>query len=157
MVKPLYMVDSAQEGRILARVLHEAPRVPLFVVGDFNAAPWIRRMLSLKRRHNLLGSALAVPTWPSKVGMVGILIDHVHVSWKCLGGLDFFLGRRTWMKPAGAYFLCGADRGGGVTRAGDCFCRNTRLKSPCQSSVGEAVSVFLGDFSARKKGKRWLC
>lgn len=78
MVKPWQTAFSKDEEEIAHRALADAPEdQPMVLLGDFNAAPWSRRMMELERRHDLDHAPWPVATWPVRAGGLGIPIDHV--------------------------------------------------------------------------------
>ncbi|WP_121068146.1 endonuclease/exonuclease/phosphatase family protein [Chachezhania antarctica] len=80
LIKPWYLPMSLRDDRIVTRALRRAGPGPLILVGDFNAAPWSRRILDLERRNGLEHAApLPIATWPAALGPAGIPIDHALV------------------------------------------------------------------------------
>ncbi|NDV02750.1 endonuclease/exonuclease/phosphatase family protein [Pseudoroseicyclus tamaricis] len=78
MIKPWLFRYTAQEEAVVDEVLERRP--PDILMGDFNSAPWSRRMLALEREHDLRHARLPVATWPVPAGPLGIPIDHVLVG-----------------------------------------------------------------------------
>ncbi|ETX15954.1 hypothetical protein OCH239_12030 [Roseivivax halodurans JCM 10272] len=80
LVKPWYLSVAAGEASYAARILKRGPRQrPLLVVGDFNAAPWSRRVRSFEETHGLRHPPRPVGTWPASLGNFGVPIDHMLV------------------------------------------------------------------------------
>ncbi|MGZ9809235.1 endonuclease/exonuclease/phosphatase family protein [Pseudoroseicyclus sp. H15] len=81
MIKPWFFRYTADEEAAVSDLLSDWPGdLPLVVMGDFNAAPWSRRMLGFERRNGLLHARLPVASWPVPAGRAGIPIDHIMVS-----------------------------------------------------------------------------
>ena len=81
MVKPWQPRFAAEEEIAAdAALAGMPPDRPHLVIGDFNAAPWSRRMLRIERTHGLRHAALPVATWPVAAGRFGVPIDHVLVG-----------------------------------------------------------------------------
>lgn len=78
LVKPWYLGFTGSEADRLDWVLRRY-KGPLVVAGDFNAAPWSRRMRQIHRDYGLDFSPYPVPTWPAGAGGFGVPIDHVMV------------------------------------------------------------------------------
>lgn len=67
------VADSEEAG------LHRALRAtdgPVLLAGDFNAAPWGRRMQRLITRHGLAPARHPPATWPVPAGALGVPIDQ---------------------------------------------------------------------------------
>jgi endonuclease/exonuclease/phosphatase (EEP) superfamily protein YafD len=79
MVKPWYY-GPTEHDRWYAQDTLRKIAGPLVVVGDFNAAPWSRRLKEFFRKFGLAPMPFPVPTWPAKAGRFGVPIDHVLVS-----------------------------------------------------------------------------
>ena len=79
LVKPWYPEMNARDEAIADRQLAEVSsgRGPFLVIGDFNAAPWSRRLLQAERSQDLRHAAWPVATWPTWAGDFGIPIDHI--------------------------------------------------------------------------------
>lgn len=52
-------------------------RGPLAVLGDFNAAPWSRRLRTLYGMCGMAGLRWPMPSWPAGLGILGVPIDQV--------------------------------------------------------------------------------
>ncbi len=76
LVKPYFDNHGRAEVEHLVHMLDELPG-PLLLAGDFNAAPWSRNIALLLSETQLLAGPLPVATWPSRIGSLGIPIDHV--------------------------------------------------------------------------------
>lgn len=69
-----------------------APREqPYILMGDFNAAPWSRRITELERDFGMRHAPRPVPTWPAVAGRLGVPIDHVLLR----GGVGL-VSQRPW-------------------------------------------------------------
>lgn len=79
MVKPWYLGMAAAEREALDAALGGPKDLPLVLMGDFNAAPWSRRMRQVEQKHGLRHAAFPVATWPVEAGPFGLPIDHVLV------------------------------------------------------------------------------
>ncbi|WP_158971912.1 endonuclease/exonuclease/phosphatase family protein [Chachezhania sediminis] len=77
--KPWYIANSRSEDRAIRRQLRQMTDVPLLLVGDFNAAPWSRRLHRIEGYNGLRHARRPVATWPSRLGPLGIPIDHALV------------------------------------------------------------------------------
>lgn len=77
LVKPWFTGMSASERDTLDAVLGGENALPVIVVGDFNAAPWSRRMREIERDHRLHHAPWPVATWPAHAGGLGVSIDHI--------------------------------------------------------------------------------
>ena len=91
LVKPWFTGMDASEQDTLDAVMGGERTQPMIVVGDFNAAPWSRRLRGIEMRHGLRHAPRPVPTWPTRAGPLGIPIDHV-----LLRGGAAFVGLETW-------------------------------------------------------------
>lgn len=78
LLKPWYLGFVGAERDRLHWVLQRYDG-PLIVAGDFNAAPWSRRMREIRRDQSLEFPRWPVPTWPAMAGAAGVPIDHVLV------------------------------------------------------------------------------
>lgn len=85
MSKPWYLGLAAPERDVAGWALNGSRDVPFVLMGDFNAAPWSRRLRDLEQRFDLRHGPRPVPTWPSGLGAMGVPIDHVLVR----GGMAF--------------------------------------------------------------------
>jgi endonuclease/exonuclease/phosphatase (EEP) superfamily protein YafD len=79
MVKPWYLGMAAAEREALDAALGGPKDLPLVLMGDFNAAPWSRRMRQVEQKHGLRHAPFPVATWPVEAGPFGLPIDHVLV------------------------------------------------------------------------------
>lgn len=79
MSKPWYIGLSEREDFRLRRHIRDLSG-PHIIVGDFNAAPWSRRIRFAMRGSDLTGVRLPVSTWPVALGRFGIPIDQVLVG-----------------------------------------------------------------------------
>lgn len=77
--KPWYLGQSGAEEHVLNRLVKRSWDGPLLVVGDFNAAPWSKRIREVQRRRGLAHAPLPVATWPTEFGKYGIPIDNVFL------------------------------------------------------------------------------
>lgn len=84
MRKPWYLGLAEQEDHFLDKILRRQSG-PQILVGDFNAAPWSRRIKLRLNRSGLKGLQVPVSTWPASLGRFGIPIDQVFVG----GGIQF--------------------------------------------------------------------
>lgn len=50
---------------------------PLMMIGDFNAAPWSKRLVRLRDTCGLVPLRFPAPTWPASAGRFGVPIDLV--------------------------------------------------------------------------------
>ena len=92
LIKPWYLSIAAEETTVATRMLEREPSGPLVVMGDFNAAPWSRRVRELEIAHDLRHPPRPVGTWPAALGALGVPIDHMLVR----GGVRF-----AWQEPWG--------------------------------------------------------
>jgi endonuclease/exonuclease/phosphatase (EEP) superfamily protein YafD len=72
---------SAQQYRqvaVLAGLIEKLPG-PKLVMGDFNATPFSRILATLEESANLRRLTF-LPSWPAKLGLPQIAIDHIFVS-----------------------------------------------------------------------------
>ena len=92
LIKPWYLSIAAEETAVASRMLKREPSGPLLVMGDFNAAPWSRRVRRLEIGHSLRHPPRPIGTWPATLGALGIPIDHMLVR----GGAQF-----AWQEPWG--------------------------------------------------------
>nr|WP_230978209.1 endonuclease/exonuclease/phosphatase family protein [Mangrovicoccus algicola] len=74
MLKPWYYGLSASDQWMVTHQAATAPG-PLVVVGDFNAAPWSKRLRKITTRCGLDAPRRPVATWPARLGGAGIPID----------------------------------------------------------------------------------
>lgn len=80
MVKPWYLGMSGTEEDSLAAQMSHLGGAPVLVMGDFNAAPWSRRMLAIMDRFGLGGPRFPIATWPHRAGALGVPLDHLLVG-----------------------------------------------------------------------------
>lgn len=74
LVKPwFYGIKEADDWHVFDQ-MHRT-RGPAVVVGDFNAAPWSRRLRALAQRCGLLPPRRPIATWPAAAGSFGVPID----------------------------------------------------------------------------------
>lgn len=76
LIKPWYIGFTGAEQDRVDWVLRRY-RGPLVVAGDFNAAPWSRRMRWMHDVKGLEFPRHPVATWPARAGALGVPIDHV--------------------------------------------------------------------------------
>lgn len=74
-----WSLSQSHKDRFVARHVIRDIRddEPLIMLGDFNAAPWSRRLLDLERDYGFRHAPLPVATWPVTLGSLGVPIDHV--------------------------------------------------------------------------------
>ena len=77
--KPWYLGLTDGEAEVVKGALSGGKAPPVVVAGDFNAAPWSRRMRGIARDQSLGFAVWPVPTWPAAAGRFGVPIDHVMV------------------------------------------------------------------------------
>lgn len=82
-VKPWYYGASEEDRWYLADTLNDLEG-PVVLAGDFNAAPWSRRLDELYDVFGFTPSRMPVGTWPAAAGPLGVPIDHVMTR----GGAD---------------------------------------------------------------------
>lgn len=78
LLKPWYLGLTGNERTRLDWILRRY-KGPLVMAGDFNAAPWSRRMRRLHATADLGFARWPVATWPAAAGAAGIPIDHLLV------------------------------------------------------------------------------
>ncbi|WP_139840096.1 endonuclease/exonuclease/phosphatase family protein [Pseudoruegeria sp. SK021] len=76
LLKPWFYGLSASDQWM---VTHQAAvsTGPLVIVGDFNAAPWSKRLREMTEPCGLRAERWPVPTWPAALGDFGIPIDLI--------------------------------------------------------------------------------
>ncbi|MEM6587056.1 MAG: endonuclease/exonuclease/phosphatase family protein [Pseudomonadota bacterium] len=80
LIKPWVYGFSEREEKTLHWAIANANNTaPTVLMGDFNAAPWSRRMRDITGRFNFRHAKQPVATWPVNTGPWGIPIDHVLV------------------------------------------------------------------------------
>ena len=100
LVKPWYTGFSDTDMEALEAALDAKVPPPLILTGDFNAAPWSRRLRGLSDRFALKHAPWPLATWPAKLGRWGVPIDHMLVG----GGVE--LHRiATWGQGLGSNHL----------------------------------------------------
>lgn len=77
MVKPWFTGFAETETEALEAALNAERTPPTILVGDFNAAPWSRRMRALEQSFDLRHAPRPNATWPVRAGPFGVPIDHV--------------------------------------------------------------------------------
>lgn len=78
LVKPWYFGFSESDEWFLFEAL-EGISGPLVLAGDFNAAPWSRRLTTLWRLCELAPPRQPPATWPVAAGPAGVPIDNILV------------------------------------------------------------------------------
>lgn len=76
LLKPWYLAFIEGEQEHLDAALSFQSK-PLLLVGDFNAAPWSRRLRELQRKHRLEPVWPPFATWPTRAGAFGVPLDQV--------------------------------------------------------------------------------
>ncbi len=100
LVKPWYLGLAGAEKDTLFVPFFMRRDHPLVVMGDFNAAPWSRRMRELEQLFGLTHPPQPLPTWPVGAGPLGVPIDHV-----LLRGEAALSGIETWGQGLGSNHL----------------------------------------------------
>jgi len=77
MVKPWFTGFTDTETEAIAAALDTSNPPPTIVMGDFNAAPWSRRVRSIERAFGLEHAGWPLSTWPAGAGAFGVPIDHI--------------------------------------------------------------------------------
>ncbi|MGR3803650.1 endonuclease/exonuclease/phosphatase family protein [Marinibacterium profundimaris] len=77
LTKPWYESVRNFEDLRLHNSLRAATSDRQVLIGDFNAAPWSRRIRKLEIARNLSHPRLPTATWPARLGALGVPIDHV--------------------------------------------------------------------------------
>lgn len=78
MAKPWFFGFAERDILDIMAVLEETGG-PMVVTGDFNAAPWSRRLQELSDTCDLVFPRMPVPTWPVAAGALGVPIDQMLV------------------------------------------------------------------------------
>lgn len=78
LIKPWYYGITEQEIDTLFRTLARYPG-PMVVAGDFNSAPWSKRMRKIVAATGLALPRRPIPTWPAQAGTLGVPLDNVLV------------------------------------------------------------------------------
>ncbi|WP_108262998.1 endonuclease/exonuclease/phosphatase family protein [Mangrovicoccus ximenensis] len=76
LLKPWFDGLSASDEWMVAHQASTAPG-PVVIVGDFNAAPWSKRLSELTAHCGLRTQRWPIPTWPAAAGRFGIPIDLI--------------------------------------------------------------------------------
>lgn len=76
MVKPWFFGFAEKDDWFAATTLRESSG-PVVMAGDFNAAPWSRRMQALVRCCGVRFPRRPPATWPAAAGPFGVPIDHM--------------------------------------------------------------------------------
>lgn len=97
MVKPWFTAMAAPEREALEAALTADPIPPTILLGDFNAAPWSRRIRRLEKKFGLRHAPRPLATWPTSAGRLGVPIDHV-----LLRGGTAFAEITTWGADLGS-------------------------------------------------------
>ena len=80
LIKPwIYGFAQTEENTLHWAISNAENPAPTLLMGDFNAAPWSRRMRDSSGRFNFRHAKRPVATWPVKAGTWGIPIDHILV------------------------------------------------------------------------------
>ena len=74
--KPYFDREGEYEAQMLTRILRQIEG-PLVLAGDFNAAPWSNAVDAMVRDAGLAPAPRHPATWPTRLGPLGIPIDHV--------------------------------------------------------------------------------
>lgn len=77
MVKPWFGNLAATENEALEAALNSETVPPTILVGDFNAAPWSRRLRHVEQTFGFEHPPFPIATWPVEAGPFGLPIDHV--------------------------------------------------------------------------------
>ena len=79
LTKPWYQAISDREEDIVRMALNWSYEGRLIMMGDFNAAPWSRRIRGMEIRRGLMHPSRPTGTWPARLGPLGVPIDHAFV------------------------------------------------------------------------------
>ncbi|MEM7731330.1 MAG: endonuclease/exonuclease/phosphatase family protein [Pseudomonadota bacterium] len=80
LIKPWVYGFSEREEQTLHWAIANADNpAPTILMGDFNAAPWSRRMRDITGRFKFRHAKRPVATWPVQAGPWGVPIDHILV------------------------------------------------------------------------------
>ncbi len=80
LIKPwIYGFAQTEENTLHWAIARADNPAPTLLVGDFNAAPWSRRMRDITGRFKFRHAKRPVATWPVNAGLWGIPIDHILV------------------------------------------------------------------------------
>lgn len=85
MAKPWFIGFAETETEALEAALNADVTPPTILVGDFNAAPWSRRIRRLEQGFGLRHAPRPIATWPVGAGPLGVPIDHILLR----GGTGF--------------------------------------------------------------------
>jgi len=77
MVKPWFAGFAGTEVEALEAALESETIPPTILIGDFNAAPWSRRMRHFEQNFGLEHARFPIGTWPAQAGALGLPIDHI--------------------------------------------------------------------------------
>ncbi len=77
MAKPWVLGFSEAEAEVVKAALGVEHAPPTILVGDFNAAPWSRRIRQIEKTFGLRHAPFPIATWPVEAGFLGIPIDHI--------------------------------------------------------------------------------
>ncbi|MEL7254314.1 MAG: endonuclease/exonuclease/phosphatase family protein [Pseudomonadota bacterium] len=101
LIKPwVYGFAQNEEKTLHWAIARASNPAPTLLMGDFNAAPWSRRMRDITGRFNFRHAARPVATWPVKAGRWGIPIDHILVR-----GEASLMNLRPWGAELGSNHL----------------------------------------------------